>query len=338
MPSPDTPVPIGVYRTSMPDISAIERYESFLGMPSGATVNYVLAFMPDTPASWAQFEQAVLAASTNGPPSSTSATAWAPLLGSRQLILAVPACCMGSTWATEAAGTNDAHWAALAHTLVNGGLGNCVLRIGREFSGGWYRWDATPSNVSTYVAGYAHVVSVMRAAGFTGKFMWNPYIGQGTFRPEGDVGSAYPGDSVVDVIGIDLYDGPDPVNYPAGKVIRTAAQHQAVWNEFLSGRNAITGWHSLAASHSKPLAYPEWGLRLWQDSGVYRGGGDNPVLIREMAAWLKGTGAWMHALWEDAGQGVADPDDLPARQVAVPQAREAFLENFGWPVASERGG
>ena len=53
-----------------------------------------------------------------------------------ELMLAVPACCQGATWQQEASGVNDAHWTALAKTLVNGGLGGCWLRIGREFNGG----------------------------------------------------------------------------------------------------------------------------------------------------------------------------------------------------------
>ena len=57
------------------------------------------------------------------------------------------------------------------------------------------------------------------------------------------------------------------------------------------------------------------------------------VLIQEMAAWLLDTGAWMHGLWEDPGYGVADPDDSPARRIAVPNARAAFLQAFGYQPA-----
>jgi hypothetical protein len=87
---------MGVYRGAAVSIVPVRACENFLGMPSGTTVSYVLAFMADSP-SWSQFEQAILEASTNGPPGTASATAWAPLLGSRQLMLAVPACCQGTT-------------------------------------------------------------------------------------------------------------------------------------------------------------------------------------------------------------------------------------------------
>lgn len=321
MSGPDTSVHIGVYRGEHPDITAIQKYEAFLHMPAGTTVNYVLAFADDTPASWAQFEHAML------PDKSTPATAWAPLLGPRKLVLAVPACAMGTTWADEASGVNNAHWTALAKNLAGGGLGSCVLRIAREFNGGWYRWKATPANVSSYATGYAHIVTVMRAAGFAGKFMWNPYLGPGPFGAAGTE-SAYPGNAATDIIGLDLYDGPDS-NYPAGETIRTLAQQQAVWGRYLGGADGLIAWRNFASAHSKPLAYPEWGLRLWNDAS-YGGGGDNAIYIREMAGWLKDTRPFMHAFWEDPGVGVSDPDSAPNRLIAAPAARAAFLAEFGY--------
>lgn len=332
-PGPDSTVPIGVYRGAAVDIIPVQAYEAFLGMRAGTTVSYVLAFMLDNP-TWPQFEQAILAAGTNSGVPGPSATAWAPLLGGRQLMLAVPACCQGTTWADEASSANDTHWAALTQTLVSGGLGSCLLRIGREFTGGWYRWSASTNTASgnyyqTYQAGYAHVVQVMKAAGFTGKFIWNPYLGQGTMGPSTGAENAYPGDSVVDWIGIDVYDGPDGTNYPAGEVIRTPAQQQAAWNRLLTQWDGLEGWRNWAVGRNKPLCYPEYGLRLWNDGGVYKGGGDNAVFIREFAAWFRDTRPAMAALWEDPGMGVSDPDDDPRRLVAVPEARQAFLAAFG---------
>lgn len=324
-----TPLPIGVYRGSAPDITKIQAYEAFLMngslLPAPVTVDYVLAFMADTP-SWADFERGALQASTNGPAGTFAATDWAPLLGTRQLVLGVPACVQGTTWAQEASGVNDAHWVALAQNLVNGGLGGCVLRIAREFNENWYKWTVNPGNATAFASGYGHIVNVMHNAGFTGKFMFNPYLGQGSMGPGQGVENAWPGDSVVDVIGLDFYDG----GYPSGEVIRSVAQQQAAWNTMRDQWDGLTGWHSLAMTHRKPLAYPEWGLHLWNDAGLYIGGGDNANFIREMAAWMKDTGVFMQALWEDTGMGVSDLDALPSRLVAVPQARAAWLGAFGY--------
>lgn len=319
---------LGVYRGAAADIAPIVAYEKFLGLPAGRTVDYVLAFMADSPASWRQFETAALQAVTNGEPGQYTAADWVPQLGPRKLMLAVPACCMGTSWAQEAAGANDAHWAQLARNLAVAGLGSCVLRIGREFNGSWYRWKVTPASAPGYQAAYPRIVSVMRTAGFTGQFMWNPIVGQGSFGPASGVENVYPGDGVVDIIGLDLYDG----GYsPAGEIIRTTTQQRAVWNGFRDQWDGLTGWRQLAFSHGKPLAYPEWGLQLWNTGALYSGGGDNALFIREMAAWMQDTATWMHALWEDPGMGVADPDDHPRRLVAVPQARAAFLAAFGTP-------
>jgi hypothetical protein len=326
---------IGVYRGAAVSIAPVQAYENFLGMPSGTTVSYVLAFMADSP-SWSQFEQAILAGSTNGPPGTASATAWAPLLGSRQLTLAVPACCQGTTWHQEASGVNDAHRTALAKTLVSGGLGGCWLRIGREFNGGWYRWSVSTSSSSGnhypyYRSGYAHVVSVMKSAGFTGKFMWNPYVGQGTMGPRLGVENCEPSQSVIDAIGIDMYDGPSS-SYPAGEVERSLAQQQAFWSSVHDSTtwDGLIGWRDLAVSQGKSVCYPEWGLRLWNDAGLYKGGGDDANFVTAMAAWMRDTQPLMHAFWEDPGMGVSDPDDYPSRLVAAPQARQAFLEEFGY--------
>jgi hypothetical protein len=318
-------VPAGVYRGSTPDISRIEAYEAFLGMPAGTTVGFVLAFMADAP-SWPDFERGALQSHTNGPAGPHSAAEWAPLLAGRQLVLGVPACVQGTTWAQEAAGANDAHWRALAAALTAGGLGGCVLRIARELQG--FPWKVTAATAGDHKAGWQRIVSTMRAAGFTGKFMWNPYIGP--FKPPGEVVNAYPGNATVDVIGIDLYDGGYPLIGQGGDFIRTPAQQQAVWNNFRDQWDGLEGYRNWAASIGRPLAYPEWGLGLWNSGGNYGGGGDNPILINEMAAWMKDTRPFMHAFWEDAGMGVSDPDAHPARQVAVPASRAAFLAAFGY--------
>lgn len=327
-PKADVSVPIGVYRPGT-SIANIEGYESFLGMPPGTTVSYVLDFMLDTP-TWAQFETGALQKTANSSDSTADATDWAGQIGGRTLMLGVPACVQGTTWAAEAAGDNDAHWRALGTTLIGAGLGNAVLRIGREFNGSWYPWKATEGGQADYIAGYSHVVSMLRSltgAAFT--FMWNPSIGVGNLNRSGTE-ACYPGDDAVDVIGLDMYDFANPPgNYPAG-ARRTSSQQQTSWTTYLTQWDGLTGWLALADDHKKPLAYPEWGLVLWRSGGDYLGGGDNPVLIREMAAWMKRTGAWMSALWEDTGMGVMDPDEARSRLVPVPRSRQAFLAEFGY--------
>lgn len=329
-PGPVTGVPIGVYRGSSIDITPIQEYEAFLGLPVGTVADYVLAYMADNP-TWPQFEAAILAATTNGAAGTMSAIDWAPVLGDRKLVLSVPACCAGTTWTDEAAGKNDAHWATLTAKLVNAGLGGCLLRIGREFNASWYRWKATPANATVYSKGYAHVCNVVRGAGFTGQFIWNAYAGLGNFTSFAQIQALYPTVGAGN-FGLDFYDGPS-ASYPPGEVIRTAAQQQSAWGALLSGPGGLKDWEAFATNKSRTIGYPEWGLRLWNDGHTYEGGGDNPVLVNEFAAWVKDTQPFMHAFWEDPGEGVSDPDWLWRRTVSVPNARKAFLAQFGYTAS-----
>lgn len=323
---PDSPIPIGVYRGAAPALGPVQDYETFLG----AGVDYVLSYMADDP-SWAQFEAGALQAGTNQGPGPHTAAEWAPLLGPRKLMLGVPACCGGTTWDDEASGVNDAHWAALAASLAVAFPAGVYLRIAREFNTG-YHWKVTPPLAAAHRAGWARIVGTIRANGAAGnRFCWNPMIGQGNFGPNAGAEAAYPGNGVVDSIGLDCYDW----GYAASpEVTRTGAERTAFWNNLLTQWDGLTGWRSFADSHGKTLCFPEWGLKLWGATSAYDGGGDNEFFVQHMARWMKETldparpGA-MHAFWEDPHVGVSDPDSDPGRRVAVPQSRAAFLAAFG---------
>ncbi|MGE5285749.1 MAG: glycosyl hydrolase [Micromonosporaceae bacterium] len=281
-------IPIGVYRGRGCGAAAIERYEEFLGRP----VDYVLDFMAESPSSWAQFEAGCLTAGAG-------VSAWRGQLGDRRLVLGVPACCLGSGWADEAAGRNDSHWSALGSRLVSLGFGDAVLRVGREMNGSWYTWAVGEGGQAAYISGYRHVVSVLRAIpGASFRFCWSPYIGTGTL-PSSGTESAYPGDAYVDEIGVDVYDGDWSGIYGGPADAITTTQQQQVWDRLLTEWDSLRGWYHLALSHGKPLCFPEWGLRLWRDAGAYHGGGDNAVLVQGMAEFITGSGAAWHAMWED---------------------------------------
>lgn len=327
----DVNIPIGVYRGAVPDIAPIQAYEQFLGMPDGTTVDYVLAFMADSP-TWAQFEAGTLQSRTNGPAGSSSASDWAPLLGGRKLMLGVPACVQGTTWAEEASGANDAHWTALANNLQQAFPGGVHLRIAREMNTG-YQWHVIPATAADHRAGWSRIVSTMKAAGAPGnRYYWNPMIGQGSMGPSHGIDEAYPGNSAVDAIGLDYYDW----GYAASaEVTRTSSERASFWAKVRDEWDGLTGWRSFAASHGKPLAFPEWGLKLWGVGNSYDGGGDDDYFVNEMARFIKslddpGNPQAMHAFWEDPNQGVSDPDSSPGRRIAVPAARAAFLAAFGY--------
>lgn len=316
MSGPLAGVPIGVFRGRACGMAAIESYEAWLGRP----VDYVLDFMMERPPTWDHFEQG------NVTGSATIST-WSGGLGSRRLALGVPACCVNTTWADEARGANDGHWTNLGNLLVSEGFADAVVRLGREMNS-WYPWQVRPASVPDYIAGFRHVVTLLRGvSGQSFTFQWNPIQGPGTLAREG-VTAAYPGDPYVDEIGVDSYDTDWSGIYDTS-FRRSPRAQKRVWRHLLTQADGYQDWGRFAAAHGKPLVLPEWGLRLWRDAGVYHGGGDNALFIRNMAAWMNEVGVRWHAFWEHEGVGVFDPDDHPGRIVAVPQARAAWLEEFG---------
>jgi hypothetical protein len=350
-------IPIGVYRGSggvnlvgFPGYSGvgivpIQEYEAWLGR----RVDYVLASLADNPDSWTEFENGTMNKGDDGVVRNVNV--FSNVLGYRQLLLTVSACAghsigtaegsTGRTWADEAAGNNDAHWKALGAYLVANNLGTATLRIAREFNGGWYYWSVQnntgPYGTANFIAGWQHIVEVLRAvpgAAFT--FCWNPYIFQSGYGAE--VQDTYPGDHYVDQIGLDIYDdqGYPGLTSPPYNV-RTLAQQEAAWSNFLYNPDGLNSWLSFAQQHNKPLCFPEWGLKLHLQNGVYYGGGDDAYYMESMAEWLVANESSIgyHAFWERSpGYGVFDPDNAPGRLIPAPASRSMFLEWFQSTPAS----
>ena len=230
----------------------------------------------------------------------------------------------------------SAHWEALGSRLIGLGLGGALLRIGREFNGNWYPWQVAEGGQASYIAGYQHVVTVLRALpGAAFRFCWSPALGTGNLTATGTE-SCYPGDAYVDEIGVDVYDWTQKNSagaqvYPGKAADTTPAQQQQVLDIMLTQWDSLRGWYSLALSHGKPLSFPEWGLVLWKTGSSYLGGGDNAVFVRAMADFISGCSLFgWHAMWEDPwGAGVCDPDTKPGRPIPAPMSRAAFLEAFG---------
>ena len=77
------------------------------------------------------------------------------------------------------------------------------LRFAPEMNGSWAPWEGTinGNTPAGYVAAWQHVVSIFRAAGATNvTWVWAPNNG-----PTGTIAAYYPGDSWVDVLGLDGY-------------------------------------------------------------------------------------------------------------------------------------
>jgi hypothetical protein len=204
----------------------------------------------------------------------------------RRLVLSVamlPEKVPDATIAKGASGRYDDYFRRLAELLVASGHQDAVVRIGWEFNISTSRWFTRDSQA--FVQYWRRIVAVMsRAQDNRFKFDWNPHVGVRRV----DAILYYPGDDVVDLVGVDVYD----VNvngsfypYPPAcdQRCREAAQ-TAAWNEsIMGGSRGLLFWRDFARAHGKPLSIPEWGIWLREDG---LGGGDNPAFVRRMHAFI----------------------------------------------------
>ncbi|MFI5721423.1 glycoside hydrolase family 26 protein [Streptomyces cyaneofuscatus] len=156
-----------------------------------------------------------------------------------------------------AAGDYDQHFTRLAERLVSLGVPDTVIVLGWEMNGTTYTHRCGPDPAS-WKAYWQRIVTAMRAVpGQEFRFDFTPSRGLDAVPWT----ACYPGDDVVDIIGMDSYDQPpgesfdDQINDPYG----------------------LQKHVDFAAERGKPISFPEWGL--------FRNG-DNPEYMRRMLDWI----------------------------------------------------
>lgn len=217
-----------------------------------------------------------------------------------------------STLAQGAQGAYDDVFREIAKTLVKDKLADATLRIGWEFNGGWMPWSAAKDPTS-YVAFFRRIVRIVRAVpGQHFAIEWTPGVGRHAIAPD----HAYPGDDVVDLIGMDVYNESWDPAYKN-------TQARFTW---LRDQPYGLAWvRAFAAAHRKPTAYSEWGSGTRPDG---HGGGDDPYFIKQMAAWFAATHPAYQSYWEVEDLGQYD-DTLASGH--HPQAAAAFKAAFATP-------
>ncbi|MFJ6797739.1 glycosyl hydrolase [Streptomyces sp. NPDC091268] len=174
-----------------------------------------------------------------------------------------------------AEGQYDRHFEKLAERLVELGVPDTVIVLGWEMNGTTYthRCGPDPENWKAY---WKRVVKAMRSVPgqrFTFDFAPN--------RGTDAIGwtKCYPGDDVVDIIGMDSYDqGPG----------RT-------FDEQISQPYGLQEHVDFAKAHGKRISYPEWGL--------FRQG-DNPEYVRRMLKWIEQHRPIYHTITDYCPHGV----------------------------------
>ncbi|WP_374118683.1 glycoside hydrolase family 26 protein [Streptomyces sp. 8L] len=156
-----------------------------------------------------------------------------------------------------ASGDFDAHYRTLAQRLVDIGVPDTVIVLGWEMNGTTYTGRCGP-DPAAWKAYWKRIVTTMRSIpGQKFKFDFAPNRGTDAVPWT----ECYPGDSLVDVIGMDSYD------QPPGRTFQ-----QEVDEPY-----GLKAHVEFAAAHGKQISYPEWGL--------FRNG-DNPDYMRSMLHWI----------------------------------------------------
>ncbi|GAA1432165.1 hypothetical protein GCM10009616_21000 [Microlunatus lacustris] len=181
---------------------------------------------------------------------------------------------VGGSNAKVAAGTYDTRIRALATKMKKNGwnTNRTVIRLGWENNGNWYQWSQSRGGSKAYKAAFRRFVIQSRAAGLTKvKWDWNLNKGPQAYNAGVSWTTGYPGDDVVDVIGLDAYDMWNP------------SFTNAQWEANMLRRNpGLEEVAKFARAHKKQMALDEWGVVHDR-----HGGGDNPFYVAKMFGWLK---------------------------------------------------
>jgi hypothetical protein len=239
-------------------------------------------------------------------------------------------------------GGADSYFKTLAHNLVAAGFGSSYIRLGWEFNASWMGWSicnqqgsGLTSWANDFVPAYRNIVTSMRSvSGANFKFIWNPLVSSNVSCPGGNLEKFYPGDSYVDAVALDVYDG-----------VGQATSDAARWTDLLNGVNA-GDWTSIVPTaingqkfegyglkwlaafgkeHNKQVSVPEWGLDATTQG---TGGGDDSYFMAHMADWIKANATGPAIFWNYADGNL--PLDIPNYTAGnTPSATAAFKAAFG---------
>lgn len=159
----------------------------------------------------------------------------------------------GNHLSATTAGTNDSLYTAMVADINSASLdhGHVTIVLGWEAGFGSFDWaiGKNSQTAAQYAAAFAHVVGVMRTAGFTGTFMFDT-----TGMTLAQINAAYPGDSNVDIIGLHGYNG--IINVSA-----TPRTNVPLWltNDRQPTYDMVT---TFATAHGKLAGESEWCIEV----------------------------------------------------------------------------
>ena len=232
--------------------------------------------------------------------------------GSRTLVISqslVPDGAEADWRSLGASGAYDDHIRALAENLVEYGMGDTIIRLAHEGNGSWsHDWIGdTPEKIADWKAYWAHFVGVMDSVpGTSFEFDWTVNASS----PAVPFDDYYPGDSAVDIIGIDQYDW-------ASAWVGTA--QPARWNYQRDIALGVTDLADFAERHGKPLSVPEWGL---VPTTVPQGMGDDAYFVDELARVVRDHPTRYQSYFNKT-------TDVTMRLQDLPGSRAAWKRRYG---------
>ncbi len=239
-------------------------------------------------------------------------------------------------------GGADGYFKTLAQHLVASGFGTSYIRLGWEFNADWMGWSicnqddsALTSWAKDFVPAFRNIVTSMRSvSGANFKFVWNPIDTSNANCPGANLENFYPGDSYVDMVSLDTYDG----------IGAATSSDAARFTDLLNGVNA-GGWtpvtpdpingqkfqgygmnwlEAFGKEHGKEVGLPEWGLNT---SGTNGGGGDDAYFMSHMADWIKANATGPAIFW-NFGDGTLPLDIPDYTDGDTPDATSVFKATF----------
>jgi hypothetical protein len=185
---------------------------------------------------------------------------WKKLNPARNVVWSVPLTVKGTPLADVANGMHDAEFEAAARAISDA-QPKAVIRLGWEMNLVSMPWFARGQEAD-YIQAFRRVVEIFRHYSKDFKYDWCP--GWGPQDSAADL--AYPGDDVVDYIGLDVYD------------FKYEGSPEERWNVFYLKAPFGLQWHKeFSVRHGKRMSYPEWGVGNF---------GDNPFFIQQMHDWF----------------------------------------------------
>jgi hypothetical protein len=206
-----------------------------------------------------------------------------------------------------AAGNYNIYARQLAVNLVHAGFGYSVIRLEPEMNGTvnvgslgttmteWHQWAQC----------FTQEVTSMRAVhGSHLLFDWNVNANYRNIP----LAEFYPGNSYVDIIGIDAYDNSGVRLPPVGNPAR--------WGVLAGEPEGLNAVETFAAAHGKSLSVPEWGTVVSQ--------GDDAAYVTQMAGFIAGHDVAFQSWFNSGNDGI-----FQLSRSQAPRSLAAYSSAFG---------